>query len=133
MTADSFTPDDDVAAIVGMFGAKLADPEAPFTLIVRMTMRPGTAAAVDAAFAQARPPTLAEPGAICFDLNRDSEDPDKVVVYERWRSLRDIERHLRQPYVTALRNAFNQTIDGLPEFTILTPAGERRRDEVAYG
>src|SRR5262249_44091509 len=128
MTSDmgrqTFAPEDDVTAIVGMFGAQLKDPAKPFTLIVRMRMRDGTQDEVDAAFARARGPTLRELGAIAFDLNREAADPNTVVVYERWRSLRDIEAHLRAPHVSELRSAFNGMIVGLPEVSVLTPAGE---------
>ena len=44
-----------------------------------------------------------------------------VVVYERWRSLADLETHLRTSHATILRDAFNDLIVGVPEFTILTP------------
>jgi quinol monooxygenase YgiN len=124
MQKQSFTPEDDVTQIVAMFGARLKNPDQPFTLIVRMRMKDGVENRVDVAFARARSITLKEPGAISFDLNRDATNPNEIVVYERWRCLREAEAHLRAPHVTTLRKAFNNMLDGLPEFSVLTPAGE---------
>ena len=117
----TFTAEDDVSAIIGMFGAKLGVTDAPLTLIVRMTMRADAGAVVDAAFARAHHATMKDAGAISFDLNHDAADPNVVVVYERWRSLADLETHLRTSHATILRDAFNDLIVGVPEFTILTP------------
>jgi quinol monooxygenase YgiN len=124
MKNNTFTSEDDIGAIVQRFRAQLEDPTAPLTLIVRMQMKEGTRERVDAAFARARRPTLTEAGAISFDLNRDVANPNVVVVYERWRSLGDLEAHLRTPYIAALRAAFDELVEALPEFTVLNPAGE---------
>ena len=121
MAKGTFAPEDDVAAIVQMFGARLKDAAQPLTLVVRMKMRDGTRDEVDAAFALARQATLKDAGVIAFDLNRDASDPNVIVVYERWRNLHDLEGHLRTPHATAHRQAFNELVAGLPEFTVLTP------------
>lgn len=120
-SSDTFTASDGVAAIIGMFGAKLRDSTSPLTLIVKMTMRDGAEVAFAAAFARAHDATMRDPGAIAFDLNRDTTDPNVVIVYERWRSLHDLAAHLRTSHATALRDAFEGLIVGLPEFTVLTP------------
>ena len=75
-------------------------------------------------FARALRPTRQERGFLSFDLNRQPSDPDVVVVYERWRSLADLEAHLRAPYVVALREALNGLVVALPEFSVLTPVGD---------
>jgi quinol monooxygenase YgiN/uncharacterized protein YndB with AHSA1/START domain len=117
----TFSPEDGTTAILSMIRARLKDDTKPFTLIIRTRMHEGLQHTVDAAFAAAREQTLAEPGALSFELNHDSANPDEIVVYESWRSLGDIEVHMRKPYFTALRSAFEAMAAGSPELQVLTP------------
>ncbi|HEY4162406.1 MAG TPA: antibiotic biosynthesis monooxygenase [Dongiaceae bacterium] len=115
---------DDVSAIVAKFGAELRDPAEPFTLLCRFKVNDGTDEKVKTAFAAARAATLKEEGAMAFDLNQGTRDPTQFTVYERWRSLADLESHLRTSYIIALRGQFNALIVGAPEFQVLRPAAE---------
>jgi quinol monooxygenase YgiN len=56
----------------------------------------------EAAFATAIAATRDEAGMIAYDLNRDENHRTQYVVYERWRTLADLERHLRTPYIQTL-------------------------------
>jgi len=124
MNSLTIDPQDDVSAIIAMFRAQLKDPTRPFTLLVRFQTADSHWTNAESAFAVARKSTLKEKGVVAFELNRDASNPSRFVVYERWRSLADLEEHLRTPYITKLRDEFNQIIVGAPEFIVLTPAAE---------
>ena len=117
----TFSPEHGTNAIVSMVSGRLKDGTKPFSLIIKMRMKEGSQSAVDAAFAAAREQTLVEPGAIGFDLNHDSTNPDEIVVVESWRSIVDFEAHTRRPYFTELRAAFDTMAAGSPELQVLTP------------
>jgi len=117
-------PQDEVSSVVTMFGAQLKDPTRPFTLLVRFQIGEGMHEDAEAAFAKARELTLRENGVIAFELNREARNASRFVVYERWKSLAALEEHMRTPYITKLRRAFNEMIVGTPEFHVLTPAAE---------
>jgi quinol monooxygenase YgiN len=112
----------EISAIVAKFGAELNDPAKPLSLLVRFQVSEGAEQAVEAAFAEAATQTRKENGVIAFDLNREASDGTCFIVYERWKSLADLEAHLRTPYVTALREELKSLIIGTPEFRVLTPA-----------
>ncbi len=122
MEGQTIAPADDVSAIVGMFRSELADPTQPFILLARFRVHDGAHAEVERLFGGARIPTLREPGCVAFEMSRRANDARRFVVYERWKSLADLDAHLRMPYTIKLREAFNALIDGLPEFDVLVPA-----------
>jgi len=115
---------DAVSSIIAHFGVQLEDPAKPFALLVHLRFREGTQDAVSAAFARARPLSLADKGVLAYHLNQDPKDTSRFVVYERWASLADLEAHLRTPHVTTLREEFDAMIVGTPDFHVLVPAGE---------
>jgi quinol monooxygenase YgiN len=123
MTKTTFTPQDDVSVIVSMIREQLVAPECAFSLMMRLSMKADAGEKVAAAFAEAQGPTLAEPGAITFQLNRTTAEPDRFVIYERWRSLDDLDSHLRMPHTTRLREIFESCLAAPPEMHVLTPVG----------
>ncbi len=120
MNERTFTPSDDVSAIVGMFGRQLEHPEQPFTLLVRFLVRDGTQDDVVSQFAEARALTLNDPGCLAFELNWYA-DGKRFIVHEKWRSLADLDAHLRTAHADGLRRAYDAVIVGVPEFDVLVP------------
>ena len=118
-----FAPADDVTAIIGMLHKELADPARPLTLLVHFRVHAGVSARVRALFAEARIPTLRDKGCMAFDLNEHPSDSRSFVVHEKWNSLADLDAHLRTSHASGLRAAYNDLIEGLPEFTVLVPVG----------
>jgi quinol monooxygenase YgiN len=112
---------DDVASIIGAFGAQLAGTSGSLALMVRFGVQEADVPRVQAGFAAIRTPTLAESGCLRFELNREARNPARFVVYERWRSLADLEAHLRTSYVAELRRQLDAVIVGVPEFHVLLP------------
>jgi quinol monooxygenase YgiN len=122
MSPNKIDANDDVAAIIEAFRTQLHDPVNSLSLLVRFEVAERDGEAVVAAFEQAKSRTLNERGCFVFELNRDPRGPGRFVVYERWRSLTDLEEHLRTDYVAELRSVFNRLILGEPEFQVLLPA-----------
>jgi len=121
MQQQVFTPADDVTAIIGMFRKELADPARPFALLVHFRVHAGVSARVCALFGEAKIPTLCDRGCITFELNQHANDPKRFVVHEKWNSLSDLDTHLRTSHASRLRAAYNDLIEGVPEFTVLVP------------
>jgi len=126
-------PEDDASAIAASFATALEDPAQPLALLVQFSVREGTQGMVESAFAEARRPTSAEPGAIAYELHRERSAPTRFVVYERWRSLADLEAHLRTPYIRALRQLLDEVIVDTPNFRVLTPSHPASRSPAVTG
>lgn len=119
--------DDDVSAIIASFGAALQDVSEPLAILAQFQVRDGTQDLVEAAFAEASVSTAEEPGVIAYQVHRERQAPTRFVVYERWRSLADLDAHLRTPYIRALRRVIDGAVVGTPEFRVLMPrAGSGR-------
>jgi quinol monooxygenase YgiN len=112
---------DGVTAIITGFAAQLANPTKPFSLLGRFNVAAGAEGDTEQAFMQAMPETRKEDGAIAFHVHRDAADPTSFVVYEHWRSLNDLEAHLRAAHITRLRCVLEGLIVGTPEFWVLVP------------
>jgi quinol monooxygenase YgiN len=110
--------------IVAQIKAELKDPSQPFTVLVHLQVKEGEQKKLEAAFAKAIPITRKEKGVLAYDLNRDTKDATRYVVYERWKSLADLEAHLRAPHITALLGQVKDMLAGAPEAKVLLPAGE---------
>lgn len=115
---------DEPNPIVTAIKAQLKDPDKPFTMFVRLQVKDGMQAKFEAAFAKAITGTRKEKGNLAYDLNRDAKDPTRYVVYERWKSLKDLDSHLKQPYLTALLAILPDMLTGAPEANAYLPAGE---------
>ena len=74
--------------------------------------------------AKALTATRKEKGCITYDLNRDSKDAKRYVVYERWKSLADLAAHMKTDHIRTLLEALPDLTEGAPELRILLPAAE---------
>lgn len=110
--------------IVTSAKSRLKDPDKPFTLIVRVQVKEGAGKQFEDAFAKAISATRKEKGNLAYDLNRDTENPLRYLVYERWKNLAALEAHLKAPHLKALLAELPKITDGAPESQILLPAGE---------
>jgi quinol monooxygenase YgiN len=115
------TDRDDVSAVVGAFATRLGSRTIAFAMIARFQVTEGSQARVERAFAKAVPATLREPGVLAYQPHRDPADTAGFVVYERWKSLDDLEAHLRTSYISELRQEIAAVMTGPPEFTLLRP------------
>jgi quinol monooxygenase YgiN len=110
--------------VITVVKSRLKNPDQPFTLIVRVQVKEGAGKQFEAAFAKAIPATRKEKGNLAYDLNRDTQNPSRYLVYERWKDLAALEAHLKTPYIKELLAELLKVTDGAPESQILLAAGE---------
>ncbi len=111
-------------AIVDGIRSQLKDPSKPFTLVVKIRAKEGASQQLEAAFAEAIPPTRKEHGCLRYELNRSMKTAGEYIVYERWASLEDIKKHIKAPTITKLMEKLSAVSEGQPDFTVLVPAAE---------
>jgi quinol monooxygenase YgiN len=114
----------DAERIVTAVKADLKDPSKPFTMIVRLQVKPGMEAKFEGAFSEAVKETRKEKGCIAYDLARDVKDPTRYLVYERWKSLPDLDAHLKSKHITSLLSELKELLAGPPEASVMLPAAE---------
>jgi quinol monooxygenase YgiN len=112
---------DNVSAIVGAFETQLGNRTIPFAMIARFQVTEDAQARVEQAFEKAVPLTLREPGVLAYRPHRDPAATACFVVYECWKSLDDLEAHLRTSYIAELRQEIEAAMTGAPEFNLLRP------------
>lgn len=117
-------PADRVSGYIEHFKTSLKDPSKPFTLLARIPIRDGTQTKFETAFAAAIAANRSGAGLLAYDLNRETADGTRYVVYERWKSLSALEAHLRMPYITKLMAVTDEVLAVAPDFQVLLPAGE---------
>jgi quinol monooxygenase YgiN len=116
--------DDKDDPIIAFVKPKLKAPDKPFTLVVILKVKEGEVKKFEAAMAKAVKASRMEKGCISYDLNRDSEDPMRYQIYERWKSLADLEAHLKSEHLKALRGLLPELVAGPPEPRVMLPASE---------
>jgi quinol monooxygenase YgiN len=110
--------------ILAFVKKQVKDPAKPFTLVVSLKVKEGTGDKFEAAFAKALTATRKEKGCLTYDLNRDSQDALSYVVYERWKSVADLEAHLKSDHIKTLLKVLPDVAAGAPDLRVLTPASE---------
>lgn len=110
--------------IVTSVKANLKDPRKPFTILVHLKIKEGTAGKFESAFAKAIAGTRKEKGNKAYELNRSTKSPTEYVVYERWTDLAALRDHLKTPHITALLADIGDLLEGPPEAKVFLPAGD---------
>jgi quinol monooxygenase YgiN len=90
---------------------ELKDPSKPFTWIVCLQAKDGMQAKLEAAFAKVAKEPHREKGCLAYDVNRDVKEPRRYLIYERWKSLADMEAHLTSPYITTLQAELSRRLE----------------------
>ena len=103
--------------------AAVKDPAQPFTLVLRLKIKEGTAMKFEAAFATAAKETHKEKGNRAYDLNRDAKTPTQYLIYERWQNVAALEAHLKTPHITKLLAERGDLVAAAPEANVLVPVG----------
>jgi quinol monooxygenase YgiN len=115
------TPADEVGRIIAAFAAQVGGRDRPLALIARFRVRQGAGSGIERAFAEASAQTAREAGMLAYQLHREPDNSDAFIVYERWRSLEDLEGHLRTSYIAALRAEIDAVMEGQPCFQVMLP------------
>lgn len=109
--------DDPLAAMK----AKVKDPDKPFTVVVKLQVKPDAADKLITACKPAIEATRKEAGNLRYELNRDSEDPNTFVMLEQWKNWAAMEAHLKQGYTTAVLKAAGDLAAAPPDIKVLVP------------
>jgi len=115
------TERDEVGGIIAAFEAQVGDRHQSLALIGRFRIRAGAGPRIEKEFAKASAQTASEAGVLAYQLHREPDNTDVFVVYERWRTLDDLEAHLRTSYIAALRGEIDAVMEGQPEFRVILP------------
>lgn len=65
--------------------------------------------------------THKEEGCLSYALHRDTGNPNKLVMVERWRSQEDLDAHGKTPHIAALFGALAGKLAGAPVLVFTTP------------
>jgi quinol monooxygenase YgiN len=110
--------------IAAQVAAAVKDTAKPFALAISLKLKDGSSDKFEAAFAKAIKETRKEKGCIAYDLNRDSKETGRYVVYERWSNLAALEAHLASDHIKALLEVLGGVVDGAPEVRVLVVVAE---------
>jgi quinol monooxygenase YgiN len=89
-----------------------ADETGPYAHLGFAKAGPGREAEVERLILALVEPLRAEEGALEFHVHRDRADRGLFVIYEMFRSKKDLERHLAQPYVQDFIRAIRPCVEG---------------------
>jgi quinol monooxygenase YgiN len=110
--------------IVAKVQAEVKDATKPFTLAIVLKVKSRAADRFEAAFAKAQKETRKEKGCLAYDLNREAKEAGRYFIYERWKSLADLEAHLASAHIKTLFGEVGELLDGDPDVKVMVPAGE---------
>jgi len=79
-------------------------------VIAELKLKPGTAEQAVAAARKAVAGTVKEEGCIFYDMHLSINDPDKLMVVERWTSRAALDAHMHTPHLLAWRAAGKEFI-----------------------
>ena len=110
--------------IVTLVKSKVADKSKPFGMTVQFKVKEGEAKAFETAFAPCLAATRKEPGCIVYFLNKDVDDANTFVVYERFKSVAALEAHAKSAHVAEVLKKITPLLDGDPVVKVYAIAGE---------
>jgi quinol monooxygenase YgiN len=97
---------------VALVKSKVKDPAKPFALFVTIKAKPGKEKDLEAAFAPCIAATKKEAGCLAYELNRDPDEPTTYVMFEKFKNLAALEKHLKLEHTAKLFKAIEPLTDG---------------------
>jgi quinol monooxygenase YgiN len=88
------------------------DETGPYTHLGFARAKPGHEDDVERLILALVEPLRAEEGALEFHVHRDRADRSLFVIYEMFRSKKDLERHVAQPYTQDFIQAIRPLVEG---------------------
>jgi quinol monooxygenase YgiN len=88
------------------------------TVLARISAKAGMADTVKQEILALIEPTRAEPGCINYDLHQSSSDPCLFMLYENWKSIKDLEEHLEMPYLMAFKGKADRLLAAPLDITL---------------
>lgn len=108
--------------IAAQVKAGLKDLKKPFTMVVELKVKENRTEAFEKAFRKAIKGTRKEKGNIRYELNRDTKEAGRYLVYERWKDFAALEAHLKTEHIKTLVGALGDLLDGPLKVQVLIPA-----------
>ena len=103
-----------------MAGAKL-------TVVAKIKAKAGMEAKVREELLALVAPTRKESGCLNYDLHQSLDDKSAFVFYENWQSKKDLDDHLKMPYLQAFLGKVDQILAQPVEITLwemISPEGK---------
>lgn len=104
--------------------SKVSDPNKPFTLVLTFQAKADMEGKLLEAFKPAMEATRKEKGCVAYELNRQPDEPTKFLMYERWKSVPDLEAHLDSAHIKTLVEKLNELLSGGLNVQVFQPVGE---------
>jgi quinol monooxygenase YgiN len=90
-------------------------------VVAVLTVKEGEADRAIAGFTPVIEQTHGESGCISYALHRDNNDPNTVVLIERWRSQEDLDAHFTMPYMGEMGALAAEVLAEPPRIVFCSP------------
>jgi len=92
--------------------------EQKLSVIARMQAKPDKEKALLQVLAALIGPTRKEPGCISYILHQSAEDKTSFMFYEHWADKKDLDEHLKKPYIKTFMETAGKLLDGPVNITL---------------
>lgn len=110
-----------VQAIIERVSNQLQEPDAPFTLMVQIQAKPGFIDSVIASYSEQARQAISNPGSLVYELNQDTDESTKFVLYERWANLDAFIAHETASYTLEHFERVASMLEASRQLSILSP------------
>jgi len=87
-------------------------------VIARMKAQQGKESRLQKELAALIGPSRSEPGCITYILHQSPEDKTSFMFYEHWADKKDLDEHLKKPYIKTFMDSAAQLLDGPVSITL---------------
>lgn len=106
--------------VIKLVKSKVKDPAKPFALVVTFKVKAGKEKEFEEAFKPCLAATKKEPGCIAYELNRDPDQPNVYVMYEKFKGIAGLDAHLKEKHTQTLLATVGPMCDGDPQIKVYT-------------
>ena len=92
--------------------------EKNISVIARMKAQQGKETRLQQELAALIGPSWSEPGCISYILHQCAEDKTSFMFYEHWADKKDLDEHLKKPYIKTFMDRAAQLLDGPVSITL---------------
>jgi len=114
-------PEEIVQAIIKRVSNQLQEPDAPFILIVQIQAKPGFVDSVIASYREQARQAASNPGSLVYELNQDTDNSTRFVLYERWANLNAFIVHETAPYTLEHFERVASMLEVFRQLSVLSP------------
>lgn len=108
--------------IASVVRAELKDVAQPFTLLIQVAVKEGTAAKAETALNRALPASQNDKGCVDYTVYRDTQQPNRFLVYERWENFGCFKAHTESEHITKLLDEMRDLLAAAPQIRVVVPA-----------